>query len=162
MAGDCGRGHIGIALLGRQFPGSWLPFGQEQVVRCADPYFELASSVSGPLNRNGVPCWQETAFDGARMSPLLPSCKSLCLLKRQAEFIQPMLLLRTERLPEGPDQAQPRSGRRTVWSGNVSRRRRRSEQAGGCPGVGLWRVTRSLETEIKVLPHPFSLAMSSL
>jgi cyclopropane-fatty-acyl-phospholipid synthase len=39
-----------IALLGRQFPGSWLPFGQEQVVRCADPYFELASSVSGRLD----------------------------------------------------------------------------------------------------------------
>jgi len=36
-----------IALLGRQFPGSWLPFGQEQVVACADPHFRLVSSVSG-------------------------------------------------------------------------------------------------------------------
>ena len=26
-----------IALLGRQFPGSWLPFGQEQVIACAEP-----------------------------------------------------------------------------------------------------------------------------
>jgi cyclopropane-fatty-acyl-phospholipid synthase len=39
-----------IALLGRQFPGSWLPFGQEQVVRCADPSFRLVSSSSGRLD----------------------------------------------------------------------------------------------------------------
>jgi cyclopropane-fatty-acyl-phospholipid synthase len=39
-----------IALLGRQFPGSWLPFGQEQVIRCAEPYFRLVSSVSGRLD----------------------------------------------------------------------------------------------------------------
>jgi cyclopropane-fatty-acyl-phospholipid synthase len=39
-----------IALLGRQFPGSWLPFGQEQVTRCADPHFRLVSSVSGRLD----------------------------------------------------------------------------------------------------------------
>jgi cyclopropane-fatty-acyl-phospholipid synthase len=39
-----------IALLGRQFPGSWLPFGQEQVIRCALPHFRLVSSVSGRLD----------------------------------------------------------------------------------------------------------------
>ncbi len=39
-----------IALLGRQFPGSWLPFGQEQVIRCAQPHFRLVSSVSGRLD----------------------------------------------------------------------------------------------------------------
>ncbi len=39
-----------IALLGRQFPGSWLPSGQEQVIRCAEPYFRLVSSVSGRLD----------------------------------------------------------------------------------------------------------------
>lgn len=39
-----------IALLGRQFPGSWLPFGQEQVIRCADRHFHLLSSVSGRLD----------------------------------------------------------------------------------------------------------------
>jgi cyclopropane-fatty-acyl-phospholipid synthase len=39
-----------IALLGRQFPGSWLPFGQEQVVRCAQPRFRLLSSTSGRLD----------------------------------------------------------------------------------------------------------------
>jgi cyclopropane-fatty-acyl-phospholipid synthase len=39
-----------IALLGRQFPGSWLPFGQEQVIRCAEPDFRLVSSISGRLD----------------------------------------------------------------------------------------------------------------
>ena len=39
-----------IALLGRQFPGSWLPFGREQVVRCSEPHFRLVSSVSGRLD----------------------------------------------------------------------------------------------------------------
>jgi cyclopropane-fatty-acyl-phospholipid synthase len=39
-----------IALLGRQFPGSWLPFGQEQVISCAEPHFGLVSSVSGRMD----------------------------------------------------------------------------------------------------------------
>lgn len=39
-----------LALLGRQFPGSFLPFGQEQVVRSAQPHFRLISSVSGRLD----------------------------------------------------------------------------------------------------------------
>ena len=39
-----------IALLGRQFPGSWLPFGADQVTRCADPHFRLVSSISGRLD----------------------------------------------------------------------------------------------------------------
>jgi cyclopropane-fatty-acyl-phospholipid synthase len=39
-----------VALLGRQFPGSWLPFGQEQVIRCAEPHFKLVSSLSGRLD----------------------------------------------------------------------------------------------------------------
>ncbi len=39
-----------LALLGRQFPGSWLPSGQEQLVRCAEPHFRLTSSLSGRLD----------------------------------------------------------------------------------------------------------------
>jgi cyclopropane-fatty-acyl-phospholipid synthase len=39
-----------LALMGRQFPGSFLPFGQEQVIRCAEPHFRLVSSVSGRLD----------------------------------------------------------------------------------------------------------------
>jgi cyclopropane-fatty-acyl-phospholipid synthase len=39
-----------LAVLARQFPGSWLPFGQEQVIRCAEPDFELVSSSSGRLD----------------------------------------------------------------------------------------------------------------
>jgi len=39
-----------LALLQRQFPGSWLPFGQEQVVRCAAGRFRLLASSSGRLD----------------------------------------------------------------------------------------------------------------
>ena len=39
-----------LALMARQFPGSLLPFGSEQVVRCAAPHFRLVSSVSGRLD----------------------------------------------------------------------------------------------------------------
>jgi cyclopropane-fatty-acyl-phospholipid synthase len=59
-----------IALLGRQFPGSWLPFGQEQVIRCAEPHFRSVSSVSGRLDyietinqwnaRIGAPSFRKT------------------------------------------------------------------------------------------------------
>jgi len=59
-----------LALLGRQFPGSWLPFGQEQIVRCADPHFRLLASTSGRLDyietirqwnaRIGTPSFRKT------------------------------------------------------------------------------------------------------
>ncbi len=39
-----------LALLERQFPGSFLPFGKEQIVRTAAPSFRLVSSVSGRLD----------------------------------------------------------------------------------------------------------------
>jgi len=39
-----------LALMERQFPGSWLPVDQEQVVRCAQDSFQLVSSVSGRLD----------------------------------------------------------------------------------------------------------------
>ena len=39
-----------LALMGRQFPGSFLPLGREQLVRCAEPHFGLRSSVSGRLD----------------------------------------------------------------------------------------------------------------
>ncbi len=39
-----------LALMARQFPGSWLPSGLEQVVACAQPCFGLLSSVSGRLD----------------------------------------------------------------------------------------------------------------
>ncbi len=39
-----------LALMERQFPGSWLPFGHEQVVRCAEPSFHLISAQSGRLD----------------------------------------------------------------------------------------------------------------
>jgi cyclopropane-fatty-acyl-phospholipid synthase len=39
-----------LALLGCQFPGSFLPFGQDQILRCATPNFKLVSTVSGRLD----------------------------------------------------------------------------------------------------------------
>src|SRR5436190_18705675 len=39
-----------LALMSYQFPGSWLPFGQEQIVRCAEPDFTLVASSSGRLD----------------------------------------------------------------------------------------------------------------
>jgi len=39
-----------LALMGRQFPGSWLPFGRQQIIRCAEPYFRLVSSSNGRLD----------------------------------------------------------------------------------------------------------------
>jgi cyclopropane-fatty-acyl-phospholipid synthase len=39
-----------LALLGRQFPGSFLPYGQEQITASAEPHFRLLSSSSGRLD----------------------------------------------------------------------------------------------------------------
>jgi cyclopropane-fatty-acyl-phospholipid synthase len=39
-----------LALMERQFPGSWLPFGEEQVTRCAEPSFRLVESSTGRLD----------------------------------------------------------------------------------------------------------------
>jgi cyclopropane-fatty-acyl-phospholipid synthase len=39
-----------LALLGRQFPGSWLPLSDQQVVDCAAPRFRLVSRVSGRVD----------------------------------------------------------------------------------------------------------------
>ena len=39
-----------LALMGHQFPGSWLPFGREQLIRTAAPHFRLVESTSGRLD----------------------------------------------------------------------------------------------------------------
>jgi cyclopropane-fatty-acyl-phospholipid synthase len=39
-----------LALLGHQFPGSWLPMGLDQIVTCAAPHFDLVASTSGRLD----------------------------------------------------------------------------------------------------------------
>jgi cyclopropane-fatty-acyl-phospholipid synthase len=59
-----------LALLGCQFPGSWLPLDQEQIIRCAEPNFRLISSESGRLDyietinqwnaRIGAPSFKKT------------------------------------------------------------------------------------------------------
>ena len=37
-----------LALMRHQFPGSFLPFGDEQVMRAAEPHFRLVSAVERP------------------------------------------------------------------------------------------------------------------
>jgi cyclopropane-fatty-acyl-phospholipid synthase len=39
-----------LALMGRQFPGSFLPYGQQQIIDSAQPHFRLVSSTSGRLD----------------------------------------------------------------------------------------------------------------
>ncbi len=39
-----------VALMQHMFPGSFLPFGEEQVVRCAEPHFRKVESSSGRLD----------------------------------------------------------------------------------------------------------------
>jgi cyclopropane-fatty-acyl-phospholipid synthase len=39
-----------LALMGRQFPGSWLPLDRDQIVRCAEPGFRLLTSSNGRLD----------------------------------------------------------------------------------------------------------------
>jgi cyclopropane-fatty-acyl-phospholipid synthase len=72
-----------LALMGRQFPGSWLPFGQEQVVRCAEPSFRLVSSSTGRLDyietitqwnaRIGAPSLRKSLFKLALLPRWLTS-----------------------------------------------------------------------------------------
>jgi len=49
---DAPRGSDGwyLALMQKQFPGSFLPFGQEQVIQAAEPHLRLVSSISGRLD----------------------------------------------------------------------------------------------------------------
>ena len=72
-----------LALLGRQFPGSWLPFGEEHIVSCAEPYFRLVSSSNGRLDyietitqwnaRIGAPSIRKTLFKLALLPRWLTS-----------------------------------------------------------------------------------------
>jgi cyclopropane-fatty-acyl-phospholipid synthase len=39
-----------LGLMGKQFPGSWLPYGSEQLVRCAAPHFRVVTQSSGRLD----------------------------------------------------------------------------------------------------------------
>ncbi|HEY2479107.1 MAG TPA: class I SAM-dependent methyltransferase [Solirubrobacterales bacterium] len=67
-----------LALMAHQFPGSFLPYGQEQVVACAAPHFRLVESTSGRLDyletirqwrsRFGAPSFRKTLLK-ARLVP---------------------------------------------------------------------------------------------
>ncbi|MEA2449968.1 MAG: cyclopropane-fatty-acyl-phospholipid synthase [Thermoleophilaceae bacterium] len=67
-----------LALMSYTFPGSLLPFGHEQIVRCAEPHFRLVSAQSGRLDyietikqwraRFGEPSFKKTLVK-ARLVP---------------------------------------------------------------------------------------------
>ena len=67
-----------LGLLSKQFPGSWLPYGAEQIERTAEPYFRLVSASSGRLDyvetirqwrvRFGVPSVRRTLLK-LRLAP---------------------------------------------------------------------------------------------
>jgi cyclopropane-fatty-acyl-phospholipid synthase len=61
-----------MALMGRQFPGSWLPFGSEQIVRNAEPDFKLVSRVSGRLDYiETIKQWRQRFGQGSFQKTLL-------------------------------------------------------------------------------------------
>lgn len=39
-----------VAVLAKFYPGSWLPFGEEHIIRCASPYFKVVSLNNGRLD----------------------------------------------------------------------------------------------------------------
>jgi cyclopropane-fatty-acyl-phospholipid synthase len=67
-----------VALMQHQFPGSFLPFGKEQIVRSAEGHFRLVAAVSGRLDyietikqwrkRFGEPSFRKTLLK-ARLIP---------------------------------------------------------------------------------------------
>ena len=61
-----------MALMGRQFPGSWLPFGSEQVTTNAEPDFRLVSRVSGRLDYiETIKQWRKRFGEGSFQKTLL-------------------------------------------------------------------------------------------
>ena len=50
LTAEKGSNEYIIAVLGKFFPGSWLPFGEEHILRTAAPYFELISDNNGRLD----------------------------------------------------------------------------------------------------------------
>ena len=61
-----------MALMGRQFPGSWLPFGSEQVIANAKPDFRLVSRVSGRLDYiETIKQWRKRFGEGSFQKTLL-------------------------------------------------------------------------------------------
>ena len=60
------------ALMMKQFPGSWLPYGKEQVERSASPHLELVSAESGRLDYiETIKQWRRRFAEPARAKTLL-------------------------------------------------------------------------------------------
>ena len=62
-----------LSLMGCQFPGSWLPSGEEQITRCAEPHFRLVSSGS---------CWITTGSTSERCNTGAVPCTGVAPARR--------------------------------------------------------------------------------
>ncbi|MEO6166827.1 MAG: class I SAM-dependent methyltransferase [Chitinophagales bacterium] len=52
-----------LALMIKQFPGSWLPYGDEQILRNAQPHFKLVEQSSGRLDYiETIKHWRENFY----------------------------------------------------------------------------------------------------
>jgi cyclopropane-fatty-acyl-phospholipid synthase len=57
---DKNSGEYALALMVKQFPGSWLPKNEEQVIKNAAPYMKLISKSSGRLDYiQTIKCWRK-------------------------------------------------------------------------------------------------------
>jgi cyclopropane-fatty-acyl-phospholipid synthase len=57
---DKNSAEYALALMIKQFPGSWLPYSEEQVIKNAAPYMKLISKSSGRLDYiQTIKCWRE-------------------------------------------------------------------------------------------------------
>src|SRR4051812_36885716 len=75
-----------LALLARQFPGSFLPYGMEQIIRCASPRLKLVSSISGRLDYiETIDQWR-TRFAAPSMSKTLLKLRLLPRWLTSADF----------------------------------------------------------------------------
>ncbi|HSD78327.1 MAG TPA: class I SAM-dependent methyltransferase [Solirubrobacteraceae bacterium] len=75
-----------LALLRRQFPGSFLPYGEEQIIHCASPRFSVVSSVSGRLDYIETIRQWRSRFAAPSMTKTLLKLRLLPRWLRSADF----------------------------------------------------------------------------
>ncbi len=74
-----------VGVLKKFYPGSWLPSGLDQIVRCAEPYLKLVSAKNGRLDYiETMTQWGRTWRFSARK--LIPGVKSLRYFLTDPDF----------------------------------------------------------------------------
>ncbi len=75
-----------LALMERQFPGSFLPYGEEQIIRSAEPHFRLVSSTSGRLDYIETICQWRKRFAAPSLKKTLLKLELLPRWLTSADF----------------------------------------------------------------------------